>query len=236
MPHDRYYLNSPLLPKHSYSLEGNEWHHLQVTRSRPGKMIELVNGNGGLAEGRIETLEKRSITVVIEKVIHEKPPQKPFILCMGLMKKNLLDWVIEKGTELGASSFWLFPALRSDLSHLNDAMLKRLELLSIAAMKQSGRLFLPKIELLPPLFKWKKPKHTLLFGDLSPEAPYLFEINNLPLTPPLVLLTGPEKGLDPKEIAFLKGTLNAQGVKLHSNTLRAETAPIAGASLFQLIT
>ena len=46
----------------------------------------------------------------------------------------------------------------------------------------------------------------------------------------VVFCVGPEKGFSPQEIAHLKGPLEAQGVKLHHNILRTETAGLVALS------
>ena len=234
MPHNRYYIDAPLALNESVTLSGDEWHHLtRVSRSRKGDVVELVNGKGQLAEASICDLRKNDAELLIETVT-QKPSPPPLILAQAIPRMNHLEWIIEKGTELGATAFWLFPGNLSEKETLSPNQLARLGHLCISAMKQCGRLDLPEILLMPSLAEWKPMQGTLLFGDTEEDAPYLWDLSLIkPLPSPVFLFIGPEKGFDPKEVRFMQTALNAKGVKLHPNILRAETAPLAALALMQ---
>ena len=237
MPQNRYYLDAPFHKANAYALTEGEWHHLvNVSKARPNTKVELVNGRGQLAQGKVQTLHKRSADIFIEDVFTEQKTKPAVILALAMPKKNHLEWIIEKGTELDATHFWLFPGMRSEITELSPAFLQRVIQLTIAAMKQSGRLDLPSVEFKPPLLQWPQLEGTLLFGDVSPQAPYLWTLKKTTATElPIILFTGPESGLHSQEETFLKHTLKATGIRLHPNILRAETAPLVGLSLIQTI-
>ncbi len=235
MPHDRFFIDAPFRKEETVSIEDAEWHHLvNVTRAKSGQSVDLVNGRGQLAHARLYQLNKKSADLLIEEVV-ESPRETtaPIILALALPRMNHLEWIVEKGTELNASAFWLFPGMLSEKSDLSPTQQQRLKHLSIAAMKQCGRLDLPKIEQKPPLLQWQPLPGTLVYGDVSPDAPYLWKLPRA--AAPVILFIGPEKGFSPKEEAYLKNSLGAKGVRLHPNILRAETAPLVGLSLIQLI-
>lgn len=237
MPHNRYYIDADLLENASISLSGEECHHLvRVLRARKGDQVELINGRNQLASATIIEVAKHCAELAIDRVFQETSPKPQLILAMGIPRMNHLEWIIEKGTELNATAFWLFPGLLSEKQNLSDSQHERLKQLAISAMKQCGRLDLPAIEFKPPLLQWSTLPGTLLFGDTSEDAPYLW---NLPLPKPLpapvILFIGPEKGFDTKERAFLLNTLKAIGMRLSPNILRTETAPLAALSLIQTL-
>ncbi len=234
MPHNRYYIDTPLHENKSIVLTGEEWHHLaRVTRSRKEDNVELINGHGVLAEATVSDLRKSEAELMVDKVT-KKPSPPPLILAQAIPRMNHLEWIVEKGTELNATAFWLFPGNLSEKDTLSSNQLARLKHLCISAMKQCGRLDLPKIVLMPPLAQWESVEGTLLFCDTTEDAPPLW---NLPLTKtlpsPVCLFVGPEKGFDSKETHLLSHTLKARGVRLHPNILRAETAPLVALSLIQ---
>ncbi len=227
MPIDRFFyphsLDAP-----SITLDDEESRHLSVMRIRPGDEIEIVNGQGDLAKARY----KKGAELEILSHEHLPPPPYELILAQAYTKPASLEWIIEKGTELGATAFWLFPGERSEKKTLSPNQEKRLHNLTISALKQCGRLYLPSIVLKPPLQQWAKPQGTLFFGSLFPDAPVLSK----PLSP-AIFAVGPEKGFSLEETHFLEQTLQGQGVKLHDNVLRAETAAIAAlAQLFPFLT
>ena len=127
------------------------------------------------------------------------------------------------------TEFWLFPGEKSEKKTVSH--LQRLETIQINALKQCGRLFLPRITLKPPLDQWQQPPGSLFFGDLSPQAPLL----KGPFTSPITFFIGPEKGFSPTELATLS-QFKAIGISLHHNILRAETAAITALSQFYLLT
>jgi 16S rRNA (uracil1498-N3)-methyltransferase len=236
MPHNRYYLDADFLENEPVSMSGDESHHLiRVLRARPGEKVELVNGRGQLAQATVKEVAKHSAELMIGSVVQENP-KPPLILAMGLPRMNHLEWVIEKGTELNATAFWLFPGIHSEKETLSDSQSERLKHLAISAMKQCGRLDLPTIELKPPLLKWTPQAGTLLFGDTAEDAPYLWDLPlKKPLASPVIVFIGPEKGFDSREREFLLSTMQAKGIRLHPNILRTETAPLVALSLIQAI-
>lgn len=216
MPVERFYIDAPL--QGLLNLEGPEHHHLvHVLRIRIGEEIELVNGKGSLAKAKVESLGRSSATLRILSSQTTPLPQPHLKLALPLMRPSKLEFVIEKCTELGADEFLLYPAHFSEKEDLSEHQMERLKHIAISAMKQCGRLDLPPIRLVS--FSDLLTADTLLFGDLhTDEKP-------TPQTGSLVFVTGPEKGFFEKELQALKS--KGQGVRLHRNILRAETAPMA---------
>jgi len=224
MPAERFYLNAPLASQTNVCLNDTEHHHLaHVMRCAIGDEVELINGKGDLASARITAIEKRSTTLEILSSAHH-PPLHPFIaLAIPLMRPSKLEWVIEKGTELGTDTFHLFAADHSEKDSLSMAALERLRILTLSALKQSGRLYLPTLEL-HPLLDSLLTGH-VLFGD---------PIATTPITSakqPTIFFSGPEKGFSSRELALLRA--KAKSVRLNPNTLRAETAPIAAIAILR---
>lgn len=219
MPAYRYFLDSP-----ADFLTGDEFYHLKsVMRARIGDTIELVNGKGTLSHARLTNISKDAAHFEITSTTHTPPPA-PLILAQALTRPALLDWIIEKGTELGATGFWLFPGELSEKKELSLQQIKRLQTLIISALKQCGTLYLPTLELKPPLSLWEKPDCTLLYGSLAPTARPLTQHS------PAIIAIGPEKGFSPQEHTALD-KLGSIGVSLHRNILRAETAALCALSL-----
>lgn len=225
MPHERFYVDQPL--EGTVVLEDQEFHHLcRVMRGRVGDRVELVNGKCQLAQATISQIGKREALLEVNEATTASAPKKRLILAQGIPRIQRLEMVLEKGTELGVTDFWLFPGILGEREGFSAHQLKRMELILIAAMKQCGRLDLPRIELRPPLLEWKPSDGTLLFGDTDRSAPWLEKVSIG--DEPLVLCIGPESGFDPRETEHLKEVLGATGVRLHENILRTETASIAG--------
>ncbi len=225
MPQDRFYLDAPLQTGQTVTLEESEFHHLKVLRIDPSEEIELVNGHGFLAKANLLKLDKRAAHLQISSCTHSPPPSPSISLALALIRVNRLEWAIEKATELGADEIFLYPADYSEKEALSPHQLDRLRHLAISALKQCGRLYLPRLSLssLDEIFLTS---NRILYGDTNPNAT---RINSS--IEPTLFISGPEKGFSEREELLLqaKGT----GVKLSENILRAETAPLAALSILK---
>lgn len=228
MPEKRFFLSTELQPHSQLSLIDEELQHLKVMRCHEGDSIEVMNGKGVLAQAKIIALDKRKADLEIQSIEIENKPSYEVILAQALPRLNRLDTILEKTTELGVTKILLFPGVHSEKVTISPNQLKRIEHILIASSKQCGRLYLPEVELKPPLAKWDKPEGAIYYGDVSPSAP-LFRKMFKP-TPTIIFFVGPETGLDDSEERILQ-KWNANGVKLHHNILRTDTAPIAALTL-----
>ena len=234
MPHDRFYHHTNFQQDLQLSLKESELHHLHVQKVRVGDKVEVVNGHNQLAFATVTLIEKHQAILHIDRIQQDNGIKPVIILAQAIPKMNHLEWIIEKGVELGVTSFWLFPGLYSEKSDFSENQRKRLDHLMLAAMKQCGRLDLPQIELKPILTNWSMQRGYASLWRPSPHAPFLWTLKP-PLPQPVTLVIGPERGLHAQEIAHLKSKLHAQGVKLHPNTLRTETASLVALSLLQCV-
>ena len=226
MPANRFYCEGPILK--TTLIEGTEHHHLaHVMRCVAGDQIELVNGQGALGIGTIVEVGKKTARLQIDSIAQTPPPSFQLFLSIPLMRPSKLEWIVEKGTELGVHTFLFYRAVHSEKGELSSHQLERLRTLSISALKQSGRLYIPSFELHPSLSSLFNKEAQYLFGDLAQTA--RFNPSLLNATTPVVFISGPEQGFAPQEVALLQS--KATGVRLNPYVLRAETAPIAAASI-----
>ncbi len=212
MPVNRLY--APSLP-----LTGNELHHLRVLRATPGDTFELIDGRGTLSSARLTALSKKEAHFEITSTT-TAPEPPPLTLIQALPRPERLSTILEKGTELGVTTFLLFPGERSKPK---TTSLKRPTNITIAAIKQCGRLHLPTITLMPPLLEWTDLPLPAIYGDR--EGPLL-------ISPTSTVIIGPESGLTPQELHHLQH-LGATPASLHANILRTDTAAITALVLAQ---
>ena len=227
MPHNRYFYPGPLCLGDTISLEEKESLHLQkVMRKKQEEAVEIVNGQGTLAEGIIQNLDRHTTEIhIIRQESLATDPLPELHLLQAYIKFQSLEWVIQKGTELGVSHFHFFPGDRSSpVGH--HLPLNRWQAIAIGAMKQCGRLFLPTIHCLSALNDYPHKNRPLYFG--MPKGEPLLPIGTACA---YGLAIGPEGGWSPQEI----DTLNQWGkpISLHPHILRAETAALVGIVLLQ---
>jgi len=232
MPSERYYLSEKFIANEKKALKGAEFHHLaHVMRTRKGERVELVNGKGSLAFATVSDILKDQAIVHIDQVEESSVPSTRIILAQALPKPNRLDFILEKGTELGVDEFWLFPGNTSSKKEIYPSQIERAQSITIAAMKQCGRLDLPSVIIKPEIKLWPHFISTSLFGDVQPSAEWLSKtLKANAINYPIIFVTGPESGFTESEVELLKEK-GAKGVKLHENILRTDTASLAAITL-----
>jgi 16S rRNA (uracil1498-N3)-methyltransferase len=228
MPANRFFYEGVLPGKGStIQLTESEHHHMQVMRVSPGEEVEIVNGLGALALAQVLDVKKKGTDLVLMEVQQTAQPVQQLVLIIPFMRAGKLEWIIEKGTEIGADAFYIYAATYSEKGQLSSNQLERLHNLCCSALKQSGRLFLPSIEVFPSLERALLGEFAYYFGDTRGAGITLLDV---PYENRIALITGPERGFSPAELELLQK--KARGVSLSANILRAETAPIVGLSMY----
>ncbi len=235
MPANRYFTHQDLIPHIQISLEPDEALHLKtVMRNIEGDEVELVNGRGFFATAHVSKIHKKGADLSLFQVTHTTKP-KPLQLGIGTLVQERLDWILEKGCELGMTHIDLIHTDFSGKNHFTPGQLERMERVLIAALKQSGRLWLPTIGHVPSLEAYLNTScgniaHTIYYGAIDESAPSL--LKTFDPASPFKLLVGPAKGFSPLELAALKSHV---GVYLNDAVLRAETAALAMITLAKSI-
>jgi len=228
MPANRFYTPRPLVPFSSLSLSGPEFHHLcHVMRIQLEEQVELVNGLGELGYARVVSIKEKHAELFIDHCLKMLPSEHSITLAQALPHFKKLEWIIEKGTELGVAEFFLFPGEESEKKSLSTSQIDRLKILMITALKQSGNLFLPQLSLHPSIFGWDPSVWVDRFSFYG--APFSKKFLSYSVAPLFrtTLFNGPEKGFTSKEIKHLH-LLHAHPVQWHHHILRCETAAIVG--------
>lgn len=230
MPAYRYFLPSSFSIGEMISLKNEEFHHLKnVFRHHCGEVVELINGKGDLAQGKIEAFHKNHADLKILSS-HHFPPLTPSItIAQAMIRFSSLELILQKGTELGMNEIWLFPGEKSnEKKPFSKEKSERIERILIASLKQCGGLHLPKVTFFPSLnsLKWNQ---QAFFGHFEDSCPFKSVLKEVA---PTLFFVGPESGWSSKEIAFLR-TKEAQPVSLNPYILRAETAPLCALSILR---
>lgn len=206
-------------------------HAVRVLRLKVGSDVELFDGCGALAEGRIVEITRRSACVETGEITRLDRSGAIVNLAFAVPKGKRLDWLLEKAAELGAASLQpvVFERSVAGRKKLSDAALSRWNSHCVAAAKQCGLNFLPRINQ-PVEFDamLENSKDSLsLLGDLSDAARPLAEVlDSRRRASEICIMVGPEGDLTPSErqkaleVGFIP-------VRLGHTTLRVETAAIA---------
>lgn len=228
----RFHCPTPLHVGATLELPDGAARHVQVLRLQPGDAITLFNGEGGECEASITRMGRSE--VLVEVVTHtaiEREAPREVHLALGMPANERMDWLVEKATELGATSLQPLQAERSVLRLAGERAEKKRshwQGVAIAACEQSGRNRVPTVHAVSSVAAWLAsglPVQRLLLSLQPDSVPLSLQMARLS-SQPVVFLSGPEGGLSPAE----EQAARAQGfvpVSLGARTLRAETAPLA---------
>lgn len=242
---DRFFVASPLQSGQVgqvLALPDTEAHHaFHVMRKKVGDEVDVFDGEGNEARGRIESAGRKGVEMKIESVSHEpRIPPMEIHLAVALPRAGGADDMLRRAVEVGVGH--VIP-LRADRSvHRPDkrgatARQEKFRRLAIAAMKQSGLNVMPTLaDPMPVTGLSLGPGILGVFGSTGSNVRNVADLDRdlSPLPRRVVLVVGPEGGLTPRE----EESLTAAGfcaVSLGERILRVETAVIALASRFASI-
>lgn len=199
-----------------------------VLRFKSGDFLHVFNEEAGEVMVSIVSLNKRAMTLKLEKTIENRDENSIKItLAMSLIKKDKFELVTEKATELGVSE--IIPIMTERVVQKNVPNDRLLRIIK-EATEQSGRLSVPELkdsEDLENVLQDIKDYDLCLCGNMEGELSYKdivskFEKDSVKS---LILFIGPEGGWTEKEIEMFKDK-GVKSVSIQKNTLRAETAAI----------
>ncbi|MDY6407096.1 MAG: RsmE family RNA methyltransferase [Pseudomonadota bacterium] len=224
----RLFIKDPLNQQATVALPENHVHYLlHVMRQKKGDEVSLFNGKDGEWIGTIDVLDKRQGVITVTRQIKHQVPERQIILCPALIKKENMDLVFQKATELGVSE--IFPLL-TDRTVVHKLNMARAESIVTEAAEQCERLTIPIIHEPRKLRElWKElPERTqvVCLSERGQNAGKIGE-NTIP-----ALCVGPEGGWTDTEIAEFNRN---KAVFWHfgHTILRAETASIVAMACIQ---
>ncbi|MCB2205716.1 16S rRNA (uracil(1498)-N(3))-methyltransferase [bacterium] len=207
-------------------LRDEEHKHLsRVLRLREGEHVLLSQGDGRVAEAVVEVIgrdETHCRITELHEEYHEPPVQ--VTLCQGILKNHhKMDWLVEKGTELGMFSF---VPLHTQRTVAKSVKSDRLQKLAATAAKQCQRGRIPSVRnathLSSATAEYKASRLVLLHESADPDArPETLDWDHTPIA----LFVGPEGGFSEDEVALLRDH-GADILSLGPRRLRGETAGI----------
>jgi 16S rRNA (uracil1498-N3)-methyltransferase len=221
-------------------LEGDEARHLlKVLRLGLGDPVVLFDGTGWEGLARITRVEGIRVHFSIHQQ-HFLPKDSPLkiSLALPLIRTQLLEWVLQKGTELGVSVFIpYYSAFSGAKATRKDWGAKRVrwDRIIAGAGKQCGRNRLPLVEY-PLSFEGmlESAEKGLRLIPYEQETAYTFRnlADNTSKVEEVLACIGPEGGFHPDEVRQARER-NFLPVSLGPRVLRSETAALALVTLLQ---
>ena len=209
--------------------------HVQVLRLQPGEALTLFDGTGGEWSATIEKMGRSDVRVQVgSHTAVEREANRVVHLALGIPANDRMDWLVEKAAELGAASLQPLATERSVLRLQGERAQRRQahwQAIAVAACEQCGRNRVPPVHALEDLASWRPAvahRHVLSFAA---DARPLAELAGVDT--PLLLLSGPEGGLSPREETAARED-GFHPVTLGRRVLRADTAPLAALAALTL--
>lgn len=193
-------------------------------------LVQLTGNSGKTITGKITG-----------KQLGRPEPQVGLRLCYSLTRREKMETILQKATEIGATNFQPYISSRSLVqdNRQNSARQERLSAIMREAAEQSMRSKLPVLqpvltyeEMLAAaedcavkLIAWES---TAIVSQICPEMLNVGESEK----PEIALLIGPEGGFSSEEVALAEKH-GFQQISLGTNILRMETACIAGCAVIR---
>jgi len=218
-------------------LDSNSSNHvLKVLRLSIGAKIIIFNGEGGEFKTTISMVKNNLAVIKVNEFIAKNLESSLKInLAQGIGRGEKMDYVIQKAVELGVHK--IIPLFTEYCNvKLNDARLQnkvsRWELIIISACEQSGRNYIPSIEMPTHLSKWLTESRNSYNIILEPQA--AINMKNLDIInySEITILIGPEGGLSDIEVLLAQKN-GFIPVRLGPRVLRTETAALVALSALQ---
>ncbi len=219
----------------AYLPEDEARHCVQVLRKKEGQQIQFTDGKGGWYTGVIVETTKKScvLSILSHQSTYNPPIVNTHIAIAPTKNMARMEWFVEKATEIGISSITPILCQQSERKKIR---IDRLEKIALAAMKQSLKAYLPKIDSLVTFKEFVAQKQDI---DVKYIAYCDYE-NNVHLQEKyqagqnVLILIGPEGDFSTEEVEWAK----KEGfipIGLGKNRLRTETAGIAACHIIQLM-
>jgi len=217
-------------PADRIGLDPDEAHHVaRVLRLKTGDAVAVFDGRGGEWDATIGEVTKERVSVVVgAERAGEVEPRLTVVLHQAIVRPEKLEWVLQKGTEVGVAAFRLIATERVEAAPPSPARLARYGRILMEACKQSGRRVLPSLES-GPLRTPGDGVCAIALAQGAESAP-LAAVLAGPRAPEVWLAVGPEGGFTPDELE----SLAARGFRLASlgpRVLRTETAGCIAAAI-----
>jgi 16S rRNA (uracil1498-N3)-methyltransferase len=228
----RYFVAPSLFGEQEVTITGDDVHHIvNVMRSEAGQEIIVCDGQGRVALARLSQLSAKQVKAEIVRPLEDRSELPVRVtIGQGLPKGDKMEWILQKGTELGAFSFQPFSSERTIVkldAKKEEKKLERWGKIVKEAAEQSHRSRLPEVRA-PLSFKEIVAQaggytRAVIAYEKEEGANLHAVFSSLAAGDSLLVLIGPEGGFTADEVALAEAAGIAP-VGLGPRILRTETA------------
>ncbi len=142
----RFFSRTPIVDS-IIDIDSEEAYHLRrVLRVKIGTEIEITNGAGLLYYGMIDSFINDVVRVKINKTEKYEKSSNRIIIAPSLLKRNAMNLMIEKLSEIGVDEITPVLFNRTELKP-SDKLVQKWEKIAIASLKVNKQVWLTKINI-----------------------------------------------------------------------------------------
>ncbi|MDP8298343.1 MAG: RsmE family RNA methyltransferase [Candidatus Tantalella remota] len=229
----RFYVPKESVAHGEVIVEGQEARHiLDSMRMGDGDDVVVFDGTGTEYTGRIKESDRRRKRLIIEilderKVSDDGMPR--ITLAQALPKKDKMDYIVEKATELGVSRIVPLVSDRTIVRPEGPGSFRKVERWrkkSLEASKQCGRTSIPEIDGIKTyadMLLEMDGFDLVLMACLSDDTVSIKQALKDREAENILVFIGPEGDFTPEEINQVKGE-NSRSIDLGKRVLKSDTA------------
>ena len=232
----RFFAQPEELAGDSVILTGENAQHAKVLRLKSGEEVLVCDGDGQECLCRVAEFDGKELTLTVcDRRDSVTEAAVRVSVYMAFPKADKLEHVIQKATELGAYEIVAFPSGRCVSRPDEKSLKKKLERwqkIAASAAEQSGRGRIPQVIALgsyaEALSRAAQADKALMFYENEQAVTLKMALSGGGYKT-VSLLTGPEGGLEEKEVEQARAA-GLQVCTLGKRILRCETAPLCALS------
>lgn len=232
----RFFVEPEQLQQSFLVLTGENAAHAKVLRLKAGEEVLICDGHGNECVCNVSDVSSGQISLVVQgrRSASGEAAVRASVY-VAFPKADKLEHVIQKATELGAHEIVAFPSARCISKPDEKALKKKLERwqkIAASAAEQSGRGVIPQVLIVgsyqEALMRAAQSDTAILFYENEQSTTLRMALTKKPYAT-ISLITGPEGGLEDKEVEQAKSA-GLHICTLGSRILRCETAPLCALS------
>lgn len=234
MPH-RFFVESAQWQNNAIIFATAQAHQIRdVLRMRVGQEIVVLDNAGTQARVALSEISRAVVRgEILEMTPAQGEPRTHITLYQALVKADKMEWVLQKGTEVGVTAFVPIKTARAIADAVSKQKYARWTQIVTEAAEQAGRGKIPYIKALQTLDSALASAQTRAGARfILWENENAFDLKQAlegTKADTIHLFVGPEGGFTEQEIS-LAHDAGAQSMTLGPRILRAETAGIVAAS------
>ncbi len=231
--------NNLVLGKEAEILEEEARHILLSHRVKVGEELKLQGPDGNRFLVEVKEINRNRLKLLVLKAIPVPVEPKIIItLFQSIVSEKALDFIFQKGTELGLGKIVLFNSANTATKLSADGFKKkqvRWNKILMEAAKQSERVIWPSLEFVNGInatIEILSNQDKVFLTDISGQPIRNF-LNLVKPSKAYSIIVGPEGGFVQEEIEQFKLLPHLETMSLGPILLRAETAALASLAILQ---